>query len=63
MIFIVTEYGSCTTFVTREIEVEAETKEEAKQMVQEQGKEAFKYTEEFSIDDDYSEIESVILEG
>ncbi len=62
MKFIVTQEGSCTTYITREIEVEANCAEEARDLVDMKGYGEFKYTEEFEIDDDYSEFNSVTLQ-
>ncbi len=50
--------GSCTTFITRNVQVEAETEEDAIDLLNGKGYESFKYSEHFEIDDDYSEIQN-----
>ena len=59
MLYEIEQYGSCTTILRRFIKVEANSKEEAITLLNEKGYYDFEYTENFEIDDDYSEFNNI----
>ena len=59
MKYEIKEYGSATVILTRFITVEADSSDEALKKLAEFGKGAFTYTEDFNLDDDYSDFEYI----